>query len=155
MTLPSNERRVLEAVCETLLPALEPEPGDNAALCALDAATLGVPDAMEQALSRLPLDSWLRIRLLLRALEQPAAMRLLAGRAAPFSRLQPQERERALLGLAGSRIGALRGGLVRRSNAWHAFCATACPDPTAPIRPGSRSATTYPSTSGLLRQPSS
>lgn len=110
MTLPPNERRVLEAVCQTLLPALEPQPGDNAALMALDAATLGVPEAMEQALARLPLDSWLRLRMLLRSLEQPAAMLLLAGRAAPFTALSPEQREQALLSLADSHLGVLRGG---------------------------------------------
>lgn len=97
MSLPLNERRVLEAVCDTLLPAL-------------DAATLGVPAAMEQALARMPLDSWLRFRLLLRMLEQPLAMRVLAGSGTPFTGLPLPAREQALLRLAGSRVGALRGG---------------------------------------------
>ena len=104
------ERRTLEAICTTLLPPLEPEAGDHPALFALDAATIGVAGAMEHVLATRDPDQLAQVRRLLHTLERPLAIRLLIGRAQPFSTLPQPERERALRAMATSRVPLLRTG---------------------------------------------
>ena len=48
--LPAGERRALKAVCDTLAPSLRPGPGDEPQLFATDALSVGVPQAIEEAL---------------------------------------------------------------------------------------------------------
>ncbi|MGI9180172.1 MAG: GMC family oxidoreductase N-terminal domain-containing protein [Longimicrobiaceae bacterium] len=106
------ERRALQAVCEALLPALAPEEeeGDDPRLFGLDAAALGVAEAMEQAIATLGARQQSQFRLLLRLLERPPMMGLLIRRASRFSALPQEERERALLAMATSRLPPLRAG---------------------------------------------
>ena len=68
--LPPAERRTLEAACQALLPALAAETGDDPRLFALDALSLGVPAALEQALTTLDAPQQAQFRMLLRALER-------------------------------------------------------------------------------------
>src|SRR5437867_13416795 len=91
------ERGTLEVVCDTLLPALEPGDGDDPALFALDARSVGVAPAMEAVLATLDGVQRAQFRVLLRALEQPATLQLLVGRARRFSDLRLADRERVLL----------------------------------------------------------
>lgn len=104
------ERRTLNAACDALLPALTPEADDDPRLCALDAAALGVPAAIESAIAGLDQAQYIMFRQFLRALEQPALMRLLVGMARPFTALDPADRERALLALAIHPLPVLRTG---------------------------------------------
>src|SRR5438105_8553355 len=102
--LATSERRVLEAVCDTLFPSLEPRQGDAPPLFAANARTVGVPAAAEDVLGELDPPKQLQLRLLLRALDQPVVMRLLAGKWHAFTKLLQKDRERALLALATSKI---------------------------------------------------
>ncbi len=104
------ERLTLAALCNTLMPALVPEGDDNPQLFALDAVSLGVPSAMEEAFATLARSQQLQIRLLLRALERPVVNRLLAGTARRFRELEHPEQERVLVALAQSRSSSLRAG---------------------------------------------
>ncbi len=110
LVLSPIERQTLASVCDALLPALAPGEGDDPDLFSLDAAALGVPEAMEQALGMLGQDQQAQFRMLLRLLDQPVAMRLLARRMRGFSALSQSERERALLTMAGSALPPLRTG---------------------------------------------
>src|SRR5438552_2915079 len=104
------ERRCLQAICEALLPSLEPGDGDDPGLFAASANSLGIAQAIEGALAELDKAQQAQFRLLLRALEQPLLIQLLGPLAAPrittrrrhgtskgFSRLSQSERELVLL----------------------------------------------------------
>jgi hypothetical protein len=79
--LSPGERATLRCVCTALLPALQPEAGDDPRLFTLAAGDLGVPAAMEQAIGSLDPAQQEQFRQLLRALEQPAMIGLLTGTA--------------------------------------------------------------------------
>lgn len=104
------ERATLAAVCDALLPALSAAPGDDPALFALDARRLGVPLAFEETIATLGAGSLGEIRTLLRALEQPAFMLVLARRPRGFRALSLGERGRALRRMATSPVPKLRTG---------------------------------------------
>ena len=108
--LSSAERATLGYISDTLLPALVPEAGDDPRLFALDAASLGVPAVMEQAIGELDAAQQTQFRLLLRALEQPPVIGVLTGKLRRFAELDARDRERALLAMATSRIPLLRTG---------------------------------------------
>ena len=108
--LGASHRATLESVCEALLPALAPRAGDAPRLFELSAGALGVAGEVERAVSTLGADEQRDFRRLLRLLEQPAAMFFLAGKARPFTRLAPEERESTLLSMATSRLEVLRTG---------------------------------------------
>lgn len=111
--LTERERGTLRAVCDTLLPALEPPPGvtDPAQIAywRRSAADLDVAAAVEETL-------WLettpeqqaQIRQALDLLSQPAAMRLLTGSAQPFPSRSQARREAVLRAWAGSPLPLLR-----------------------------------------------
>jgi hypothetical protein len=108
--LSEEERRTLQSVCETLLPALRPEAGDAPDLFALAASSLDVAAEVERVAGELRGDQQADFRRLLRLLGQPACMLLLAGRARAFPGLPPSRRERALLAMATSPWEPLRTG---------------------------------------------
>ncbi len=108
--LTRGELRTLEIICDTLLPALPPEDGDDAHLFSLSASSVGVAGAVQQALALLDGSQQRQFRLLLRALEQPATIRLLTGKSRRFTRLSQPDRERVLLALATHRLPLLRTG---------------------------------------------
>ena len=106
--LSPREKRTLAAICDALLPSMRPGPGDDPQLFAASARSVGVPEAMEQALEMVDPSSRTQFRLLLRVLELRPIVALLIGRARPFSRLSQKGRERLLWALATSHIPQLR-----------------------------------------------
>lgn len=108
--LNSSERRSLEAACNALLPALAAEAGDDPRLFGLAAADLDVAVALEQALTTLDRPQQAQFRQLLRALNQPVLIGLLAGTPRRFSALSQPQQERVLLALATHRVPLLRTG---------------------------------------------
>jgi len=110
LLLSPPERATLEAVCETLLPELAAEAGDDPRLFGLDAAGLGIAAEIERAAGEMSAAQQADFRRLLRLLARPALMLPLAGLARPFAALPPARRERALLAMATSRLEPLRTG---------------------------------------------
>src|SRR5262249_14400043 len=109
--LSHEERVTLDWVCGALFPRLEPSgSGDDAALFAADALSLGVPGAMEEALAAVPESQAADFKLLLRSLDNPFLMLVLSGRAKSFRALGAEEREGALLAMATSGLPIARRG---------------------------------------------
>ncbi|MDQ2806118.1 MAG: GMC family oxidoreductase N-terminal domain-containing protein [Chloroflexota bacterium] len=111
--LSAAERRVLQAVCDTFVPALEPPPGvrepAQVAHWRCSAAAGDVAAAVETtlALETTP-EQQRQIRLALRLLDHPAALRLLTGSPQPFRLRSLPGREAVLRGWSTSRLPALR-----------------------------------------------
>ena len=108
-----TEFAILEAICDTLLPSLEPPVGSSEAMaayyrrCAHDlhvayllAAKLGEQGPQVQA----------EIRQFLSMFQSKGPSLLWAGSAHPFSDLPQEKREKYLLALANSPVGKLRKG---------------------------------------------
>ncbi len=108
--LSPDERTTLLWVCGAFFPRLVPEAGDDRDLFTADAISLGVPAAMEEALSAVPAEQVQDFRLLLRALDHPLFMLGLAGKARSFRSLQTDEREKVLLSMATSAVPLARKG---------------------------------------------
>ena len=104
------ERRALEAVCDTFVPALAPGSGDDAAFFRLDATAIGVVDGIADLLPLLAPNQRERLCQLLRLLDSRLGNLMLTGRFRRFSNLSLEDRARGLLRLAGSRFGPLRRG---------------------------------------------
>jgi len=131
--LSSEERATLAALCETLLPSLEPGQGDDASLYPASAASRGVAMRVEETLSVLGEGERSRFRLFLRLLNQPLFIALQSGRFVRFASLPVAEAERVLKSLATSRLPDLRSGFqaIRRLATFHYFSAAEgmSPDP--------------------------
>ena len=108
--LSPDERTTLLWVCGALFPRLVPEAGDDRDLFEADAVSLGVPAAMEEALSAVPPEQVQDFRLLLRALDHPLFMLGLSGKARSFRSLRADEREKVLLSMATSAVPLARKG---------------------------------------------
>ncbi|HKO15592.1 MAG TPA: GMC family oxidoreductase [Gemmatimonadaceae bacterium] len=108
--LSPQERTTLAWVCGSLFPQLEAGPGDDAAFFAADAVSLGVPAAMEEALSALGEAQVNEFRRLLRLLDQPLFALSLTGKPKPFRALHATDRERLLLAMATNQLPPLRRG---------------------------------------------
>lgn len=108
--LPPAERQTLRVICETFLPTLTPEAGDDPDLFALSAESLNVAGAMERSLANLDPAQQQQLRKLLRLLEQPLFIALLIRKLKGFSRLAQADRKRVLLALAISKLEKLRMG---------------------------------------------
>jgi choline dehydrogenase-like flavoprotein len=108
--LSGKQRATLDTVCQTLLPALPADAGDDGPLFAYDGLQLGVPDAVARALALSSADQQSQLGLLLTALEQPLMMLALGTPARGFTGLNAQDRERALRSMATSTIPQLRTG---------------------------------------------
>lgn len=111
--LPPNEFAILEAVCDTLLPSLEPPAASSEVVtayyrrCARDlhvaqriAEILGLENPQAQA----------EFRQLLALLASPIATLLLVGSPRPFVVLAQGRREQYLYAMANSPLGQLRQG---------------------------------------------
>jgi choline dehydrogenase-like flavoprotein len=111
--LTSNEFAILEAICDTLLPSLEPpkESSETVAAyyrrCARD---LQVAQLIAQKLGQESPEVQADIRRFLTLFTAPPIGLLLAGSARPFVALTQAKREQYLLALANSPIGAFRQG---------------------------------------------
>lgn len=110
LMLPPTESQTLWAVCETLLPALPPEEGDDPELFALSAGGLNVAGAMEQMLREFDPTQQQQLRTLLRLLEQPIFIAFLVRKLKGFSRLTQADRMRVLQRLAVCKLEKLRIG---------------------------------------------
>lgn len=108
--LTDKESRALAAVCDALMPRLEPRDGDSAALFALGARDVGLAAAVQQAMTALSGRQMRELRLFLRLLDSPLFMLPVAGKAAGISSMREADREAALLALATSRLPAVRTG---------------------------------------------
>jgi len=122
------ERATLAAVCETLLPELAAEAGDDPRLFGLHAANLDVAGEIERAVGGLGAAQRQDFRRLLRLLAQPAFMLPLAGRARSFAALPAGRRERALLAMAVSRLEPLRTGFQVLKRLAALLFYSLCPD---------------------------
>ncbi|HVT58654.1 MAG TPA: GMC family oxidoreductase N-terminal domain-containing protein [Thermoanaerobaculia bacterium] len=133
-TLSPAERQTLRRVCEAFVPALVPEAEDDPRLFALDADALGVAEEAEKAVATLPPQQRAEFRQLLRLLEQPAAMLLLAGRRGGFSALSETEREGLLAAMATSQASLMRRGFqaLKRLATFFYYSAPGLPDGGGP-----------------------
>ena len=121
--LTSAERATLVALCDAFLPSMEPGPGDDAQLFAIDASAREVPRRVEETLSALTEGEKSSFRLFLRMIEQRFFMAFQCGRPVPFSSLEPDAAERFLVSLSASRIPDLRSGFqaIRRLATFHYY----------------------------------
>jgi choline dehydrogenase-like flavoprotein len=108
--LTEKERRTLTTVCDALMPSLEPQAGDSAALFRLSAADVSLAGAVEQAMTALSARQVRELRLYIRLLDSPLFMLLVVGRASGLSGMQPPDRAAALLALANSALPVVRTG---------------------------------------------
>ena len=111
--LSPNEFAILEAICDTMLPSLEPPEGSSEEMvayyqrCAQD---LRIAERIAETLAREDVQVKADIRLFLSLFSAPPAGLLLAGSARPFVALSQEKRERYLLALANSPLGPFRQG---------------------------------------------
>ncbi len=111
--LTPNEFAILEAICDTLIPSLEPPVGSSEAVAAYYrrcADDLHVAQRIAETLAREDSQVQADIRLFLSLFSAPPAGLLLAGSARPFIALSRTKREQYLLSLANSPVGLLRQG---------------------------------------------
>ncbi|HEY1349654.1 MAG TPA: GMC family oxidoreductase [Ktedonobacteraceae bacterium] len=111
--LTRDEFAILEAICQTLLPSLEPPPDCSAEVAAYyrrSASDLRVAHLLAEKLGREGPELQANIHRFLTLFQAPPISLLLAGRAQPFLRLAQDRRERYLLALANSPVGPFRQG---------------------------------------------
>jgi choline dehydrogenase-like flavoprotein len=109
--LAAAERLTLDAVCEALLPTLEPEPGDSADLFRLSASRVGVGAAVEQAIATALSEGRAEeLRLFIRLLSSRTFMLVAAGTPTPFVTLTGSGREAALQRMARHPLPQVRSG---------------------------------------------
>jgi len=108
--LTSRERAALAALCEAFQPALAVESGDDPVLFASNAAQLGVPQAAEEAISRLAPAQSAELRQLLTLLDNGLVAFVLARAPRGVTRMSVPQRERLLLALSASVVPQLRSG---------------------------------------------
>jgi choline dehydrogenase-like flavoprotein len=111
--LTPNEFALLEAICDTLLPSLEPPDGSNEVVAAYYrrcARDLQVAQRIAEKLGREGPEVQADIRRFLMLFTAPPVSLLLAGSAHPFVALSQAQRERYLLALANSPLGPFRQG---------------------------------------------
>lgn len=124
--LTEKERRSLAAVCDGLLPRLEPRAGDSPELFRLGAADLDIAGAVEQVMAALSARQIRELRLFLRFLDSPLFMLPVTGRASGVSKLGAAEREAALLAMSNSPLPAVRTGYqaLKRLATFLFYCVT-------------------------------
>jgi choline dehydrogenase-like flavoprotein len=111
--LTPGEFSILEAVCETLLPSLEPPVGSSEAVAAYyrrSAKDLHVAMLVAETLSQENEQAKAEFRQLLGLLNSPVAGLLLAASPRPFKALSQAKREKYLSAMANSPMGQLRQG---------------------------------------------
>jgi len=130
--LTQDEFSVLEAVCEALLPSLEPPEGSSEVVAAYyhrSALDLNVAQLVAETLSFENEQAKADFRKLVGLLSSPAAGLMLAGDPRPFKALSQEKREKYLIAMANSPIGQLRQGYqsIKRLSGFVFFAA---PDTT-------------------------
>src|SRR5437660_5989934 len=111
--LSAEEFAVLEAVCDTFLPALEPPEGSSDALVAFyrrRASDLNVALRIAEILSLEDVATQGEFRQLLALIASPISALLLTGAFKSFTALSFEQREKYLQAMANSSISALRQG---------------------------------------------
>src|SRR5439155_4404822 len=111
--LTQDEFSVLEAVCETLLPSLEPPEGSSRSVAAYyhrSARDVNVAQFVAETLSFENEQAKADFRKLIGVLSSPAAGLMLAGVPRPFKALTQEKRETYLTAMANSPMGQLRQG---------------------------------------------
>lgn len=111
------EFRIVEAVCDTFFPILEPPAGSAPALTAYyrrSARDLNLASLLAETLGQENAEARAEFRQLLALLKNPLSGLLLAGSPRPFAALSQQKREKYLLAMANSPFPQLRQG-------YHAF----------------------------------
>jgi hypothetical protein len=111
--LTPDEFSVLEAVCDTLLPSLDPPSGSSEAIAAYyrrSAHDLNVAQLVALTLSFENEQAKADFRKLLSLLSNPAAGLMLAGAPRPFKSFSQEKREKYLTAMANSPMGQLRQG---------------------------------------------
>src|SRR5687768_6662980 len=111
--LTTAEFEILEAICETLFPSLEPPPGsseDVAAYYRRSARDLCVAEAVAEKLGQQSREVQNNIRRFLSLFTAPPASLVFAKSLSPFAGLPQAKREQYLLALANSPLGPLRQG---------------------------------------------
>jgi choline dehydrogenase-like flavoprotein len=130
--LTQDEFSVLEAVCETLLPSLEPHEGSSTSVAAYyrrSARDLNVAQLVAETLSFENEQAKADFRKLIGLLSNPVAGLMLAGVPRPFKALTQEKRETYLTAMANSPLGQLRQGYqsIKRLSGFVFFAA---PDAT-------------------------
>jgi choline dehydrogenase-like flavoprotein len=111
--LTPNEFAILEAICDTLLPSLEPPNGSTETVAAYYrrcARDLHVAQLIAEKLGQESPEVQADIRRFLTLFAAPPIGLLLAGSARPFVALTQAKREQYLLALANSPVGPFRQG---------------------------------------------
>jgi choline dehydrogenase-like flavoprotein len=111
--LTPDEFSVLEAVCDTLLPSLEPPGGSSEIVAAYyrrSARDLNVAQLVAETLSYENAQAKADFRRLLALLSSPAAGLMLGASPRPFKSLSQKKREKYLIAMANSPLGQLRQG---------------------------------------------
>ncbi|HYX49440.1 MAG TPA: gluconate 2-dehydrogenase subunit 3 family protein, partial [Ktedonobacteraceae bacterium] len=127
--LTQDEFSVLEAVCETMLPSLEPPEGSPEAVAAYyrrSARDLNVAQLVAETLSFENEQAKVDFRKLIDLLSSSAAGLMLAGVRRPFKDLPQEKREKYLIAMANSPMGQLRQGYqtIKRLSGFAFFAAT-------------------------------
>ncbi len=111
--LAPEEFAILEAICDTLIPSLEPPAGSSADLAAYYqrcAHDLQVAQRLAELLAQETSQVKADLRQLLSMFTSPGPSLLFAGSAHPFRELPQQKRAQYLLALSTSPVGKLRKG---------------------------------------------
>ena len=111
--LTPGEFSILETVCDTLLPSLEPPAGSSEVVAAYyrrSARNLNVAQLVAETLSLENEQAKAQFRQLLGLLSNAAAGMMLAGSPRPFKTLPQEKREKYLTAMANSPLGQLRQG---------------------------------------------
>ncbi|HEY6540465.1 MAG TPA: GMC family oxidoreductase N-terminal domain-containing protein [Ktedonobacteraceae bacterium] len=111
--LSPEEFAIIETVCDTFFPSLEPPPGNSeigSAYYRRKASDLHVALLLAETLARENEDARADFRRLLRLMASPATSLILARSAKPFVALTQEQREKYLIAMANSPLAALRQG---------------------------------------------
>ena len=111
--LSPEEFRILEAVCDTFFPSLEPPPGSSeveAAYYRRKAGDLHVALLLAETLAQENEEARADFHRLLGLMASPVSSLMLAGSAKPFVALSREQREKYLFAMANSPVAALRRG---------------------------------------------
>ena len=111
--LSQDEFTIIEAVCDTLLPSLEPPVGSSEEVAAYyrrNARDLHVPMLLAETLAHENAETQTEFRQLLALMASPLGGMLLIANPKAFINMQPAQREKYLLAMANSATGQLRQG---------------------------------------------
>lgn len=107
--LNAREKQTLALICDTFIPSLEVENGDDSRLFRLSAADLDLADEVETAIKQVADENSIReLRWFLWALEIGWQNRVTAGQNQPFSQLDLNERTAVLRAWADSPLPLMR-----------------------------------------------